>query len=92
MSAVRETLVVKFGGTSLGTPAQDPARRAAGRRPRLGRATRRRRRERVGHTTDHILETLGALETGRGPARLRARSTGRSRPARTSPRPSSPRR
>lgn len=71
MSAVRETLVVKFGGTSLGTPAR--IRRAARRVAALVAAGRRVVAvvSAVGQTTDHILETLGALETGGGPSAAR---------------------
>jgi len=71
MSAVRETLVVKFGGTSLGTPAR--IRRAARRVAALVAGGRRVVAvvSAVGHTTDHILETLGALENGRGPSAAR---------------------
>lgn len=66
MSAARETVVVKFGGTSLGTPAR--IRRAARRVAALVTAGRRVVVvvSAMGHTTDHILETLGALETGGG--------------------------
>lgn len=66
MSAVRETLVVKFGGTSLGTPAR--IRRAARRVASLVASGRCVVAvvSAMGHTTDHILETLGALETSRG--------------------------
>ena len=71
MSTVRENLVVKFGGTSLGTPAR--IRRAARRVAALVAGGRRVVVvvSAVGHTTDHILETLGALETGRGPSAAR---------------------
>lgn len=71
MSAVRETLVVKFGGTSLGTPAR--IRRAARRVAALVAGGRRVVAvvSAVGHTTDHILETLGALESGRGTSAAR---------------------
>ncbi len=66
MSAARETLVVKFGGTSLGTPAR--IRRAARRVAALVSGGRSVVAvvSAMGHTTDHILETLGALDTGRG--------------------------
>ncbi len=66
MSAARETLVVKFGGTSLGTPAR--IRRAARRVAAFVSGGRRVVAvvSAMGHTTDHILETLGALETRRG--------------------------
>lgn len=65
MSARIETLVVKFGGTSLGTPAR--IRRAARRVAALVASGRRVVAvvSAMGHTTDHILETLGALEAGR---------------------------
>ena len=65
MSAVRGALVVKFGGTSLGTPAR--IRRAARRVAALVSGGRRVVAvvSAMGHTTDHILETLGALETRR---------------------------
>ncbi|HYN43920.1 MAG TPA: hypothetical protein VE129_19230 [Thermoanaerobaculia bacterium] len=71
MSGFRETLVVKFGGTSLGTPAR--IRRAARRVAALVAGGRRIVAvvSAVGHTTDHILETLGALATGRGPSAAR---------------------
>jgi aspartate kinase len=71
MSAVRETLVVKFGGTSLGTPAR--IRRAARRVAALVSSGRRVVAvvSAVGHTTDHILETLGALSAGRGASAAR---------------------
>jgi aspartate kinase len=71
VSAVLETLVVKFGGTSLGTPAR--IRRAARRVAALVAGGRRVVVvvSAVGHTTDHILETLGALATGRGPSSAR---------------------
>ena len=92
MSAPRATLVVKFGGTSIGTPAR--IRRAARRVAALVASGRRVVVvvSAMGHTTDHILETLGALEARRGKGAPRARSTGRSRRERTSPPPSSPRR
>jgi aspartate kinase len=66
MIATRGTVVVKFGGTSLGTPAR--IRRAARRVAALVAGGRRVVAvvSAMGHTTDHILETLGALETRRG--------------------------
>lgn len=65
MSAAAETLVVKFGGTSLGTPAR--IRRAARRVAALVASGRRVVAvvSAMGHTTDQILETLGALAAGR---------------------------
>jgi aspartate kinase len=71
MSAAREVLVVKFGGTSLGNPAR--IRRAARRVAALVASGRRVVAvvSAMGHTTDHILETLGALETGRGSSAAR---------------------
>jgi len=66
----RETVVVKFGGTSLGTPAR--IRRASRRAAALAASGRRVVAvvSAMGHTTDHILETLGDLENRRvgGPA------------------------
>ena len=64
MSASRETVVVKFGGTSLGTPSR--IRSAARRVAALVAGGRRVVAvvSAMGHTTDHILETLGALENG----------------------------
>jgi len=71
MSAAAETLVVKFGGTSLGTPAR--VRRAARRVAALVASGRRVVAvvSAMGHTTDQILETLGALEAGRTAAAAR---------------------
>lgn len=71
MSARAETLVVKFGGTSLGTPER--IRRAARRVAALVASGRRVVAvvSAMGHTTDHILETLGALEAGRTAAAAR---------------------
>ena len=65
MSASRETVVVKFGGTSLGTPSR--IRSAARRVAALVAGGRRVVAvvSAMGHTTDHILETLGALENRR---------------------------
>ena len=62
MSARGGTLVVKFGGTSLGTPAR--IRRAARRVAALVASGRRVVAvvSAMGHTTDRILETLGALD------------------------------
>lgn len=63
MSAPRATVVVKFGGTSLGTPAR--IRRAARRVAALVAGGRRVVVvvSAMGHTTDRILGTLGALAT-----------------------------
>lgn len=71
MSARVETLVVKFGGTSLGTPAR--IRRAARRVAALVASGRRVVAvvSAMGHTTDQILETLGALEAGRSASAAR---------------------
>lgn len=65
MSAAPETLVVKFGGTSLGTPSR--IRRAARRVAALVSTGRRVVAvvSAMGHTTDHILDTLGALAARR---------------------------
>ncbi len=71
MRARVETLVVKFGGTSLGTPAR--IRRAARRVAALVASGRRVVAvvSAMGHTTDQILETLGVLEAGRSASAAR---------------------
>ena len=71
MSAAAGILVVKFGGTSLGTPAR--IRRAARRVAALVASGRRVVAvvSAMGHTTDQILGTLGALAAGRSASAAR---------------------